>query len=96
VIEKIRANLGGELLGIRAWAKMAVKSSDGENVESESLQLFSDWLSKDKLSSLKKAAVLIALFKKDGETWFPIIRRPETEMNHPGHIALPGGAKEEN
>ncbi len=96
MIEKIRANLGRELLGIRAWAKMAVKSSDGENVESESLQLFSDWLSKDRLSSLKEAAVLIALFEKNGETWFPLIRRPENEKNHPGQIALPGGAKEEN
>ena len=96
MIRKLKANLNDELPGIRAWAKMAVKSRGGENVESESLQLFNDWLSKERLDSLSQAAVLIGLFDKDGDTWFPLIKRPENEKNHPGQIALPGGAKEEN
>ena len=44
---------------------------------------------------MKKAAVLLALFKKDNEWYFPLIKRPMHERNHPGQIALPGGAKEE-
>ena len=96
MISNLKAKLGGELPGIKAWARMAVKSASGENVESESLQLLNDWLSKEKLDSLKQAAVLIGLFEKDGEICFPLIKRPESEKNHPGQIALPGGAKEEN
>jgi 8-oxo-dGTP pyrophosphatase MutT (NUDIX family) len=45
---------------------------------------------------MKKAAVLLALFKKNNEWYFPLIKRPMHERNHPGQIALPGGAKEED
>lgn len=75
---------------------MAVKSGKGESIESESLQKYSDWSSKDKLNNMRKAAVLIGLFKKNDEWCFSLIRRPMNENNHPGQIALPGGAMEKN
>ena len=75
---------------------MAVKSRKGESIESESLQKYRDWISKDKLSNMRKAAVLIGLFKKNDEWCFSLIRRPMNEKNHPGQIALPGGAMEKN
>ena len=75
---------------------MAVKSRKGESIESESLQKYRDWISKDKLSSMRKAAVLIGLFKKNDEWCFSLIRRPMNEKNHPGQIALPGGAMEKH
>ena len=77
-----------------AWKRMAVKSNKGDSIESESLQKYSDWLSKEKLGKMKTAAVLIGLFEKENEWYFPLIKRPMHEKNHPGQIALPGGAKE--
>ena len=75
---------------------MAVKSRKGESIESESLQKYRDWISEDKLNNMRKAAVLIGLFKKNDEWCFSLIRRPMNEKNHPGQIALPGGAMEKN
>ena len=75
---------------------MAVKSEDGESIESESLEKYKRILSKEKLASMKKASVLLALFKKKNEWYFPLIKRPMHERNHPGQIALPGGAQENN
>lgn len=75
---------------------MAVKSGKDESIESESLQKYSDWASKEKKDSMKKAAVLVGLFKKNDEWCFSLIRRPMNEKNHPGQIALPGGAMEKN
>lgn len=92
MIDKIRAGLEGELPGAKAWAKMTVRTVDNEK---ENLQILNDWLSKEKLDALKDAAILIALFEKDGEYCFPMIKRPENVKNHPGQIALPGGSKEE-
>ena len=43
---------------------MAVKSETGESIESESLERYERILSEEKLNSMKKAAVLLALFKK--------------------------------
>ena len=43
---------------------------------------------------MKTAAVLIGLFEKEDEWYFPLIKRPMHEKNHPGQIALPGGAME--
>ena len=59
------------------------------------MQILNDWLSKEKQDALRDAAILIALFEKDGEYCFPMIKRPENVKNHPGQIALPGGSKEE-
>lgn len=75
---------------------MAVKSEKDGILESESLEKYERILSKEKLASMKKAAVLLALFKKNNEWYFPLIKRPMHERNHPGQIALPGGAKEDD
>ncbi len=75
---------------------MAVKSKKGESIESESLQKYSDWITEEKLNSMKEAAVLVGLYKKDNEWYFPLIKRPMHEKNHPGQIALPGGAMEKD
>ena len=96
LIERLQKRLAGELPGIKSWERMAVKSQNGQSIESESLQKYSDWLTKEKLSVMKKAAVLIGLFQKDSEWYFPLIKRPMHEKNHPGQIALPGGAMEQD
>ena len=96
LIERLQKRLAGELPGIKSWERMAVKSQEGQSIESESLQKYSDWLTKEKLSVMKKAAVLIGLFQKEGEWYFPLIKRPMHEKNHPGQIALPGGAMEKD
>ena len=64
MIERLQQKLEEELPGIESWNRMAVKSKKGDSIESESLQKYSDWISEEKLSSMKKAAVLIGLFKK--------------------------------
>jgi len=94
LIDKLKNNLKYELPGINSWKRMAVKSKEGKNIESESLEKYERILTKEKLKSMKKAAVLLALYKKDNEWHFPLIKRPMHERNHPGQIALPGGAKE--
>ena len=92
MIDRIKKNLNGELPGVNSWAKMTVRSVKDEK---DNLEILNDWLSKENLKSLKDAAILVALFEKDGEYCFPMIKRPENVKNHPGQIALPGGAKEE-
>ena len=96
LIEKLQQKLAGELPGIKSWERMAVKSQKGESIESESLQKYSKWLSKEKMDSMKKAAVLIGFFKRNEDWYFPLIKRPMHEKNHPGQIAFPGGAMEQN
>ncbi len=94
MIEILQKNLESKLPGIKAWKRMAVNSKEGDSIESESLQKYSDWLSRKKLEKMKTAAVLIGLFEKEDEWYFPLIKRPMHEKNHPGQIALPGGAME--
>ncbi len=91
MIDRIKKNLNGDLPGVNSWAKMTVRSVKDEK---DNLEILNDWLSKENLKSLKDAAILVALFEKDGEYCFPMIKRPENVKNHPGQIALPGGAKE--
>ena len=96
LINKLRKSLAKELPGINSWERMAVKSQEGNSIESESLQKYSKWLTEEKLSVMKKAAVLIGFFEKENNWHFPLIKRPMHEKNHPGQIALPGGAREKN
>ena len=96
MINKLRESLAKELPGIKSWERMAVKSQEGNSIESESLQKYSKWLNEEKLSVMKTAAVLIGFFEKGNNWYFPLIKRPMHEKNHPGQIALPGGAKENN
>ena len=96
LINKLRDSLAKELPGIKSWERMAVKSQEGNSIESESLQKYSKWLTEEKLSVMKTAAVLIGFFEKGNNWYFPLIKRPMHEKNHPGQIALPGGARENN
>ena len=62
MIKKLKSKLKDELPGIHAWSKMIVRP---KNREKNELRLLNEWLSKDKLNSLREAAILIALFEKD-------------------------------
>lgn len=46
-------------------------------------------------SGLRRAAVLVALLRRDADVYIPLIRRPEGQGVHGGQLALPGGAHEE-
>ena len=52
LIKKLRDSLAKELPGIKSWERMAVKSQEGNSIESESLQKYSKWLNEEKLSLL--------------------------------------------
>jgi len=73
---------------------MAVKPVNDNNIVNERIIRYEELLSEGKANEMKQAAVLICFFKKDGEYHIPLIRRPMHEKNHPGQIALPGGARE--
>lgn len=96
MIENIKENLKSELPGINSWNRMAVKPINDSNIDNERIIRYEKLLSKDELNEMKQAAVLVCFFKKNGEYHLPLIRRPMYEKNHPGQIALPGGAMEEN
>ena len=96
MIKTIKKNLKTELPGIRSWNRMAVKHINDNNIVNEKIVKYEELLSEEKLNEMKQAAVLICFFKKGGEYHIPLIRRPMHEKNHPGQIALPGGAREEN
>lgn len=42
----------------------------------------------------RESGVLVLLYEKDGQVFFPLIQRPEYDGVHSGQIALPGGKKE--
>ena len=75
---------------------MAVKPINGKNIINNKIVKYEKILSENKISEMKKAAVLVCFFKRKDEYYLPLIRRPMHEKNHPGQIALPGGAMEEN
>ena len=57
-----------------------LKSKEGDSIEGESLQKYSDWLSRKKLEKMKTAAVLIGLFERR-RMYFPLIKRPMHEKS---------------
>ena len=73
---------------------MAVTSAS-EN-KGQKIINYDDLLSSYRLEKMKEAAVLICFYKQNDEYYFPLIKRPMHEKNHPGQIALPGGSKENN
>ena len=75
---------------------MAVKPINGGNIDNNKIIKYEKNLSENKINGMKQAAVLVCFFKKKDEYYLPLIRRPMHEKNHPGQIALPGGAMEEN
>ena len=74
---------------------MAVKPIKNDIVDDEKVIDYKKLLSKENFGIMKKAAVLVCFFEKNGDYYFPLIRRPMHENNHPGQIALPGGSREE-
>jgi len=61
------------------------------------LKPFNEYPDHLKFSDLKKAAVLLPIFKKKGEWHLLFIRRAEIAGDlHSGQVAFPGGAMEEN
>lgn len=96
MIKNIKKKLKSKLPGIDSWDRMAVKPTNDKNIINNKIFKYEKNLSENKISEMKKAAVLVCFFKKKGEYYLPLIRRPMHEKNHPGQIALPGGAMEEN
>ena len=96
MIKNIKKKLKSKLPGIDSWNRMAVKPINGKNIINNKIVKYEKFLSENKINEMKKAAVLVCFFKRKDEYYLPLIRRPMHEKNHPGQIALPGGAMEEN
>ena len=97
MIKNIEKKLKTKLPGIDSWNRMAVKSIKNKNINNNKRIIkYEKWLSENKINEMKKAAVLVCFFKKNEEYYLPLIKRPMHEKNHPGQIALPGGALEAN
>ena len=47
-------------------------------------------------TDLRRAAVLLPLFVRDGSLWILLTRRTETVEHHRGQISFPGGAEEKD
>lgn len=43
------------------------------------------------VTAWRRAAVLVLLYERENELYFPLTQRPETISRHPGQISLPGG-----
>jgi len=96
LIKNIRNNLEIELPGMKSWNRMSVEPiQDSRNINERMIN-YKEWSSKENGKNMKKAAVLICFFRKNNEYYFPLIKRPMHNRNHPGQIALPGGSKERN
>tara|TARA_B100001250_G_scaffold226807_1_gene194605 strand:+ start:2611 stop:3252 length:642 start_codon:yes stop_codon:yes gene_type:complete len=96
LIKNIKKKLETKLPGIDSWNRMAVKPINDKNIANNKIVKYEKFLTENKINEIKQAAVLVCFFKKKGEYYLPLIRRPMHEKNHPGQIALPGGAMEEN
>ena len=96
MIKNIKKKLETKLPGIDSWNRMAVKPINDKNIANNKIVKYEKILTENKINEMKQAAVLVCFFKKKGEYYLPLIRRPMHEKNHPGQIALPGGAMEEN
>ena len=75
---------------------MAVKPMQGKKNSNERVINYEEWSSKENIKNMKQAAVLVCFFTRENEFFFPLIKRPMHERNHPGQIALPGGSREIN
>ena len=96
MIKNIKKSLESKLPGIDSWNRMAVKPINDKNIANNKIVKYEKFLSENNINEMKQAAVLVCFFEKKGEYYLPLIRRPMHEKNHPGQIALPGGAREEN
>jgi len=82
--EKIASLFKKPLPGVRAQKQMApsLRKLPDLTVESE--------------TNRKKSAVMIVLFKNNGELSILFIKRPEYDGHHSGQVAFPGGKTDEN
>ncbi len=80
---RIKERLGLELPGYLAHNLMSPKLPTGNRVNFKFDR------------APRKGAVLILLYERDGEIWFPMIQRPLYDGVHSGQMALPGGRYEE-
>ncbi len=46
------------------------------------------------LDGAKKSGVMILFYEKEGEIYFPLIKRPEYDGAHSGQVSFPGGKHE--
>lgn len=83
LIGKLRSRLAHPLPGKEAHALMMPKLSSGSGVRFKNTR------------EPRKGAVLLLLYEKEGELYFPLIQRPVYEGVHSGQIAFPGGRWEE-
>ena len=77
-VDKLRTKLEQELPGWEMQKKMMPEGREQEAIS----------------DNLHPAAVLIALYQKDGEWIFPLIRRSVDGFAHSGQVALPGGRRD--
>lgn len=82
-IKHLRERLKLELPGPEAQFKMA-PGERGTNIPSAEV-----------LAEARRAAVLIMLYEKDSELYFPIIKRVTYPGVHSGQMAFPGGTFDE-
>lgn len=73
---------------------MAVEPMQESIAINERIINYKELSAKENVENMKKAAVLICFFRKNDDYYFPLIKRPMHERNHPGQIALPGGSME--
>lgn len=83
LIDKLKSRLSHPLPGNEAQNLMMPKLPSGKRV------------SFNNSSNPRKGAVLLLLYEKGGEFYFPLIQRPVYEGLHSGQIAFPGGKQEE-
>ncbi len=79
IIEALKVFLRGALPKEKAWDIMSPEGRE---------------LYPKHKNTPRKSAVLIALYKKDGEYCFPILRRTKYNGPHSGQMGLPGGKVE--
>lgn len=82
LLDKLKSRLSHPLPGNEAHDLMVPKLSSGRRINIRNTDI------------PKKGAVLVLLYKKNGEFHFPLIQRPVYKGVHSGQIALPGGRME--
>jgi 8-oxo-dGTP pyrophosphatase MutT (NUDIX family) len=84
-IESIKTKLQNPL---PAWEGQKHMAPDFRQEEIERMR--------DKMAQARQSAVLILLYEKEGQLYFPCIQRAAYDGVHSGQISLPGGQRDEN
>jgi 8-oxo-dGTP pyrophosphatase MutT (NUDIX family) len=84
IVEKLKVRLDKPLPGVNVQNEMSAspRGKSGINFNFE--------------GTPKESSVLIVLFERDGEVYFPMIQRPQYTGIHSGQIGLPGGKVEDH